>query len=452
MQKALDWVKENQDSIVENIKEFLRIPSISTDPAFKENILEAANWVKKNFERIGLESKLIETPGSPVVFAQTKVDPNKPTVLVYFHYDVQPAGDESLWKYPPFEPEVIEDRIYGRGTNDNKMAGLISTVALEAILKTGEELPVNFKFCIEGEEEISSPNVGKAVEENKELFDCDYVLLSDGTMLGEDSPSIELGYRGIVYLQFKVSIGSKDLHSGQAGGVVKNANNEIVKILASLKDKDGRITVPGIYDEVVLPSKEEIESWKQIDVSPEQRKNDNCVYELDEGEKGFSLLERNWSRPCLDINGVWGGYTGEGAKTVIPNEAFAKVSIRLVPDQDPEKIAKQLTDYLKSFENPGLKVEVQWVHSAPPFLTEANNPIFDKAKGAFKEVFGKEALFIRSGGTIGLLNDLDRILQKPILFIDVRSPDEDLHAPNEFLRLKNFWRGVEVCLRLFEKI
>jgi acetylornithine deacetylase/succinyl-diaminopimelate desuccinylase-like protein len=452
MEKALNWVNSNQQSIIANIKELLSIPSISAEPEFKNDVLKAAEWVKANFERMGLETKMIETVGYPVVFAQTKQDPNKPTVLIYFHYDVQPTGEASLWETAAFEPTEKEGKIFGRGSTDDKMQGLIHATALEAIINSGEELPVNFKFCIEGEEEISSPNVGNIVKENKELFDCDYIIISDGPMMTPDLPSIEVGARGIVYTQIKVTTGTKDLHSGQFGGYVKNANLELAKILANLKDENGKINIAGFYDDVDSPTEDELKAWKAIPKSLESYKEDSGVFALDEGEKGFSLTERNWSRPCVEVNGIWGGFIGEGTKTVIPFDAHAKVSFRIVPNQDPEKVLKQFEAFLQQFNTEGVKVEIEFAEKAPAFLAEPADPVFKKATETYGEVFGTEALLIRTGGTIGLLADLKEAFGKPILLLSFGSPDENMHAPNEFMRLSNFWRGVEVSIRLLHKI
>ncbi len=451
MKEALKWVKQNHDEILGNIQSLLKIPSISAQKDNAEDVLKAAQWVKSNFERIGLETKLLQTPGYPVVFASTKNDPTKPTVLCYFHYDVQPAGEESLWQYGAFEPTVFDNKVYSRGSTDDKMQGLIHTIALEAMLNSGNELPVNFKFCIEGEEEISSPNVGKVLEDHKDLFDCDYVLISDGPMVSPDMPSIEVGARGIVYTQIRISVGTKDLHSGQFGGYVKNANFELAKILSKLKDDDGKICIPGFYDGILLPSPEELKSWSEINKTEEEYQTDAGVYALDKGEIGYSLLERNWSRPTLDINGIWGGATGEGAKTVIPFEARAKLSMRLVPGQETDDIIIKFEQFLKTFESTGLKVDVEFTHSAPAFLASPDDSVFEKARLAYEEVYGVKALLLRTGGSIGLLADIKRLFNKPILLMNFGSPDENMHAPNEFMRLSNFWKGIEVSLRLWEK-
>jgi acetylornithine deacetylase/succinyl-diaminopimelate desuccinylase-like protein len=325
-------------------------------------------------------------------------------------------------------------------------------IAIEALVQTGEELPVNFKFCIEGDEERGSPHVVSTIEANKELFSCDYFIHSDGTHLTEDMPSIELGCRGIIYTQIRVSTGTKDLHSGEFGGYVKNANLELARIVSSLKDHEGRITIPNFYDDVLTPNQKELDSWNEIPLSEEERRNTASVYQLDSGEKGYSLIERNWSRPALDINGIWGGYISEGSKTIIPFESRAKISMRLVPNQNPQKILDSFKEYLKSFENEGLKVELEWSESARPFLIDAGDPAFNKLEEAYMETFGTKAYYVRTGGTIGLLTGVQEALKAPILSINGRTPDEDIHAPNEFLRLKNFWRGIEVSLRFFEKM
>lgn len=452
MQKAIEWVKENQENILDSIKSFLRIPSISAETDHESDVIAAAEWVKQNFERMGLETKFLPTQGYPIIYAATKIDPAKPTVLCYFHYDVQPEGNDLQWQYGAFEPTVFDDKLFGRGTTDDKMQGLIHAVALEAMLNSGEDLPVNFKFCIEGEEEISSPYVGQVLEENKELLACDYIVISDGPMLSSDTPSMEVGARGIVYTQIRVSVGVKDMHSGQFGGYVKNANLELVHILSQLKDSQGRVTIPGFYDGIISPTEEERKSWEIIDKPESDFVTDAGVFALDEGEKGYSLYERNWSRPTLDINGIWGGFTGEGAKTVIPFEARAKVSMRLVPGQDKDDIVRKFSEYLESFESEGVKVEVEWVEKAAPFLASPDDPVFERAREAYQEVYGKKALLLRTGGTIGLLADFQRLFEKPILMMNFGSPDENMHAPNEFMRIDNFWRGIEVSLKLWNKL
>jgi acetylornithine deacetylase/succinyl-diaminopimelate desuccinylase-like protein len=452
MEKALAWVKNNETQILENVKELLRIPSISAEKEFKEEVLKASQWVKANFERIGLETKLFETSGYPVVFAQTSINSNKPTVLIYFHYDVQPAGDEKLWNTPPFEPTENERRLWGRGTTDDKMQGLIHTVALEALMNSGEELPVNFKFCIEGEEEVSSPHVMDIVKENADLFRADYIVISDGPMLSSTLPSMEVGARGILYTQIKLSIGEKDMHSGQFGGYVKNANFELIRLINSLKDIDNKVTIPGFYSDIIPPTEAELESWNSISLTEEDYKKDAGVYTLDEGEVGYSLLERNWARPTCEVNGIWGGFTGEGAKTVIPNQSHAKISFRLVPGQDPKKILEEFKGWLKAQETEGIKIEVEWTEMAPAFLASPSDPVFEKARDAYAEVYGTKALLVRTGGTIGLLAGLHELYRVPVLLMNFGQPDENMHAPNENMGLDNFWKGIEVSLRLWHKL
>lgn len=452
MHKALEWVNQNQTAMLENVKELLRIPSVSAEKNCREDVLKAAKWVENNFKRIGLETKLFQTNGYPVVFAQTKPDSTKPTVLCYFHYDVQPAGEEKLWKTLPFEPTELEGRVWGRGTTDDKMQGLIHTVALEAMINSGEELPVNFKFCIEGEEEISSPHVMDVVKANKDIFAADYIVISDGPMLSSKIPSMEVGARGILYTQIRVSIGNKDMHSGQFGGYVKNANFELIRIINALKDIDGKVTIPGFYSGIIPPTETELEGWSSIALTDEDYKKDAGVYSLDSGETGYSLLERNWTRPTCEVNGFWGGFTGEGAKTVIPHEAHAKISFRLVPGQNPEKILEEFKGWLKAQENEGLKIELEWSEMAPAFLASPEDPIFEKAQEAYGEVYGVKALLTRTGGTIGLLAGLNELYGVPVLLMNFGLPDENMHAPNESMSLNNFWKGIEVSLRLWEKL
>lgn len=449
MNQAQKWIQNHKNEILNIVKDFLEIPSISSDPRFKSNVLEAAEWVQKNFVRLGLETRLLETEGYPVIFAQTKINPEKKTVLCYFHYDVQPAGDENLWKFGAFHPTEEENRLYGRGTTDDKMQGLIHTFALEAMLNSSEDLPVNFKFCIEGEEEISSPHVVRVLEENKELFNHDYMIISDGYMSNPNQPMIEVGARGIVYTQIKVTTGGKDLHSGQWGGIVRNANFELIKLISRLKDVNGKVTIPHFYEDIIDPTLNEQENWKALSITKKDYIDASEVFALDTGEKGYSLIERNWSRPTLEVNGIWGGHTGEGTKTVIPCEAHAKVSMRLVPGQNPKKILELYKHYLESLVPEGVVVEVEWSEMAPAFLALPNDPIFDKARLACEKAYGTKGVLTRTGGTIGMLTGVKEIFNKPILLMNFGTSDENAHAPNEFMRLSNFWRGIETSLNLW---
>ncbi len=452
MEKALAWVQENKDYILSDIRELLSIPSISAESKHKDDVLAASEWVKRKFEALGMEAQVFQTKGHPVVYGQTAQDPNKKTVLVYFHYDVQPEGNEAEWKTKPFEPTLEDGKMYGRGTTDDKMQGMIHAYALEALSKSGEAVPVNFKFVIEGEEEVSSPNVMDVIEANADLMKCDYIVISDGPMLSETQPSMEVGARGILYTQLRVTIGEKDMHSGQFGGYVKNANMELAKIISKLKDEDGKITVPGFYDGIIDPTPEELEGWKQLPVTDEQNRSDAGVFELDEGEKGYSLFERNWSRPTLEVNGMWGGFTGEGAKTVIPYEARAKISMRLVPGQDPADILEKFEKHVILLAPSGVKVELEWHEKAPAFLASPDDPVFGMAQDAYEEVYGTKALLVRTGGTIGLLAGLKRVFDKPVLLMNFGCPDEGMHAPNEFMRVDNVMRGIETSLRLWNKL
>lgn len=452
MQKALEWIIINKENILSLVQELLSIPSISAETEHRNDVITAAQWVKSNFERLGLEAMLFETKGYPVVFAQTAINPAKPTVLCYFHYDVQPVGEITLWKYNPFKPTVEEGKMFARGSTDDKMQGLVHIFALEALIKSGEELPVNFKFCIEGEEEISSPHVMDVVKANKDLFLADYIIISDGPMLTPDKPSMEVGARGILYTQIRLTTGKKDLHSGQFGGIVKNANLELMKIVTKLKNENGQITIPGFYDGIVKPSEEELESWQHADVSPEEHVKNAEVFALDSGEEGFSLQQRNWTRPTMEVNGMWGGFMGEGAKTVIPHEAYAKISFRLVPGQDPNLILEKFKGYLEEITPSGVNIEVEWTEMAPAFYASPDEPVFELAREAYEEVYGTKALLLRTGGTIGLLTELKNLYGVPVLLMNFGSPDENMHAPNEFMRVENFFRGIEVSLRLWYKL
>ncbi len=452
MEKSLKWAQNNQPAIIEQLKSLLRIPSISTDNYHKKDIMKAAEWVKTFFESLGLETQTLEGSGNPIVFAQTEQDPKKPTVLFYFHYDVQPSGDETLWTYGAFEPREHNGRLYGRGTADDKMQGLVHGFALQSMIESGEELPVNMKFCIEGEEEISSPNFEQTVKKYKDLIAHDYMIISDGYMPHPDKPNIETGSRGIIYSQIKVSIGNKDLHSGQFGGVVKNANHELARLITLLKDHNGKITIPGFYDDILSPSEAEYENWKRHPALAEEYLDSGETFSLDEGEKGYSLEERNWSRPTMEVNGMWGGFIEKGAKTVIPCEAFAKISFRIVPGQNPDRIIESYRAHLSQLAQEGVQVELQWADKASAFVVDTTDPIFGKVQDAITETFQTEAALSRTGGTIGMLSGVHAFFQKPIVLLNFGCADENAHSPNEFMRLKNFWRGIETSIRLMHKI
>ncbi len=438
------YLSEHRNEHIETLQKFLRFQSISTLPEHRDDVRKCAEFLADELRQLGFEHvELMTTPGHPVVYADWMHAPGKPTVLVYGHYDVQPVDPLELWDTPPFEPTVRNNQIYARGSSDDKGQVWMHLKAFEALLKTTGTLPVNVKFCIEGEEEIGSRHLPALLEQNADKFAADVIVISDTTMLGSDRPSVCYGLRGLTSLQIDVKGANSDLHSGLYGGGVQNAVHALVQLLNSLHDENGKILVEGFYDDVQPLTKDEKKAYQALSFDEEQVRKDLGVPELF-GEAGYSYLERVWARPTLEINGIYGGFQGEGTKTVIPNEAHAKITCRLVPDQDPVKIQDLIEQHVQKHRPPGVTVSVQRFDAGRPYVTPFHHPAIQWASKAYEKAYGVPAAFTRMGGSIGVVEAFDRILKAPVVLMGFALSDENFHAPNEHFSLDNFDKGMRV--------
>ncbi len=450
MSNVQNYIDENIKTFEEELFELLRIPSISTDSKHKGDVKEAAKFLINQLEEIGLDNvQLHETPGHPIITAERLPHDDQPTVLIYGHYDVQPSDPDDLWKTPPFEPTVIDGRVYARGASDDKGQSFTHIKSVQSYLKTGNELPVNVKFILEGEEEIGSPNLIPFIKKNKDLLSCDMVLISDTAMFGEDQPSITYGLRGLAYMEVHVTGPNRDLHSGLYGGAVENPANVLCEIISKLKDEDGVIQIDGFYDDVEPLTPEMREAYKALPFDEEAYKKSIGLKAV-HGEKGYSTLERASARPSLDVNGLWSGYQGEGAKTVLPATAGAKVSMRLVPDQDPDKIAELFTKKIESLAPDTVDVEVVSHHGGYPVVIDLDYYGLKAAAKAFGDVYDKEVLFSREGGSIPIVADFKKVLGVNSILMGFGLNKDALHSPNESFSLKDFHRGIKTSARFFE--
>ncbi|MFA5444354.1 MAG: dipeptidase [Bacteroidales bacterium] len=449
MSEIKDFIKKNSPRFVEELNKLIRIPSVSSQNEHKEDMHKCAQqYVVSLMEAGADEAFVFPTTGHPVVFAQKIIDPEKPTVLVYGHYDVQPIDPVELWKSPPFEPEIRDGAIYARGADDDKGQSFMHVKAFEYLVSTGQ-LPCNVKFLIEGEEEIGSPSLGAWARENKELLACDVILVSDTTMISEEVPSINTGMRGLAYVEVKVTGPDKDLHSGHYGGAITNPINTLCSMIAQLIDEKGRITVKGFYDDVVELSDADRAMLARAPFNLEHYKKSINVGDVT-GEAGYSTLERTGIRPCLDVNGIWGGYTGEGAKTVLPSYACAKISMRLVPNQDHRKIARLFTEHFKSLAPASVKVEVIEHHGGQGFLAPISSRVYKAAAKAVGEVYGIEPVPSRGGGSIPILAELEGILNAPPLLMGFGLERDTIHSPNESFLLSQFHKGIESIILFYK--
>jgi len=450
MSKVQDYIDSHKGHFKEELFELLRIPSISTNSEHKKDVLDAARYLVDRLNDLDLDRvELFETDGNPIVFAELITDDSKPTVLVYGHYDVQPPDPINKWDTPPFEPTVRDGDIYARGASDDKGQSFTHVKALEAYRKTGTEFPVNIKFIFEGEEEIGSPHLVPFIKEHKEMLECDMVLISDTAMFAEDTPSITYGLRGLAYMEVDVVGPNRDLHSGVYGGAVDNPANVLANIITKLKDDNGVIQVPGFYEDVVQLNEEEREEYKKLPFNEEAFMS-NLGLDALNGEKGYSTLERTSARPSLDVNGLWGGYQGEGAKTVLPSEAGAKISMRLVPDQDPKEIARLFKEYVESLAPETVEVTVSEHHGGQPAITDLSFYGLQAAAEAFKDVYDKEPLFTREGGSIPIVADFEDVLGAQSILMGFGLNSDAIHSPNEKFALKDFYRGIATSARFFE--
>jgi acetylornithine deacetylase/succinyl-diaminopimelate desuccinylase-like protein len=443
MADVQEYIDKNIEKFQEQLFELLRIPSISTSHEHKSDVLKAATFLQQELDNIGMELvQLYETEGHPIVYAEKCPHDNRPTVLIYGHYDVQPPDPVDLWLTPPFEPSIKNNRVYARGASDDKGQSFTHIKSVESYLKTGNELPVNVKFLLEGEEEIGSPNLVPFITEHKDMLECDMVLISDTAMFGENQPSITYGLRGLTYMEVEVKGPNRDLHSGVYGGTVENPANALAEIISKLIDDDGFIQIPGFYDDVIPLSEADREAYSQLPFDEEA-----YIQELDikkvHGEKGFSTLERASARPSLDVNGLWSGYQGEGAKTVLPAKAGAKISMRLVPDQDPKKIAELFRKYIESITPETVSVQVTEHHGGHPVVVDLEFYGLQAAADAFKKIYQKEVLFSREGGSIPIVADFKKVLGVNSILMGFGLTKDSLHSPNESFSLQDFHRGIK---------
>ncbi len=442
MEQVLNFINENKTRFLEELKEYLRIPSISTLEESKDAIYKCAGFIENELKRIGIpKTEIFETKGHPIVYGELIVDKTLPTVLIYGHYDVQPVDPIEEWRTNPFEPEIIDGKIYARGANDNKGQNFVHIKAVESYIKTAGKPPVNVKFIFEGEEEIGSTNLYTFIKEKSALLKCDAILISDTSLYDKDIPTINYGLRGLCYMEVEVTGPDRDLHSGSFGGAVANPINELAKIIAKLQDKNGKVTIPNFYKDVLKLTKAEKENIVNLKFNDKKFAKEYKVKEL-QGEAGFSTLERIWARPTLDCNGIFGGFTGKGAKTVLPSKATAKISMRLVPNQDPGKIAKEFKKYVESLAPKSVKIHVTSMHGGFPVVIPMDNPVVIAASKAVEKAFKKKTVFTREGGSIPIVVEFVKILKAPTILMGLGLDTDDIHSPNEHFLIKNFEYGL----------
>ena len=436
------YLETNKQRFLDELLELLRIPSVSADSQFKDDVRRAAEFVRDKLTAAGLDkATLYETPGHPVVYAEKMVNSNLPTVLVYGHYDVQPADPYELWESPPFEPTIRNERIYARGACDDKGQFYMHVKAIEAMMAT-DGLPCNVKVMIEGEEEIGSDHLGTFVVQNRDMLKADVILISDTSILSNETPSLETGLRGLSYVEVQVTGANRDLHSGVYGGGVANPINVLCNMIASLHDEQGRIAIPGFYDNVIDLSSGERAELAKAPFDLDEYKRDLSINDV-LGEAGYSTMERTSIRPTLDVNGIWGGYTGEGAKTVLPSKASAKISMRLVPNQTPDEITTLFTNHFKSIAPSGVTVQVKPHHGGMPYVTPVDSVEFEAASKAFEDAWGKKPIPTRGGGSIPITALFEQELGIKSILMGFGLDSDALHSPNESYGLFNFYKGIE---------
>lgn len=455
MNETQKFINEHKQRFLDELLELLKIPSVSADPAFNQDVLNTADKVAEFLKAAGADNvEICETTGYPVVYGEKMVDPSKPTVLVYGHYDVQPADPIELWESGPFEPVIKkteihpEGAIFARGSADDKGQFFMHVKAFEAMNKSGE-LPCNVKFMIEGEEEVGSPSLGEFVRNNKEKLKNDIILISDTEIISKEQPSISVGLRGLSYVEVEVKGADLDMHSGVYGGAVPNPLNVLSRMIAKLHDDDGRITIPGFYDDVKELSPKDKADLDKIPFDLEAYKKSIGIADI-QGEKGYSTIERASVRPTLDVNGLWGGYIGKGAKTVIPSHAYAKISMRLVPDQDPDKITQLFADYFPTLAPSSVEVVVKPHHGGHSYVLPTSDKGFIAAKKAMTQTFGKEALASRGGGSIPIVALFEKELGTKSVLMGFGLNSDVIHSPNEHFGLFNFYKGIETIPYFFQ--
>jgi acetylornithine deacetylase/succinyl-diaminopimelate desuccinylase-like protein len=450
---TIEYARANQDRFLAELVEFLSIPSVGAQPEHKPDIERAAAWLRDRLLAAGFcQAEVMPTTGHPVVYAEwLAAGPNAPTLLVYGHYDVQPPDPLGEWATPPFKPTVLGDDLFARGASDDKGQLYAHVKAVDAFKETQGTPPVNVKCIFEGEEEIGSPSLEPFIHEHADLLAADVAVISDSHMLDENTPAIAYALRGLVYIEVAVTGPDHDLHSGVYGGAVLNPINALCRMIAKLQDEDGHIAIPGFYDRVrALDTEERAELAK----APFDRQAwlEEAGVKADWGEAEYTIVERTTARPTLDVNGIWGGYTEAGSKTVLPSQAFAKLSMRLVPDQDPAQVKQLIRDYLARIAPPQVSVEVRDLHSGDGAIVRRDSPAMRAAFGAYAEVFGKEPILIREGGSIPVVATFQKVLGIETILMGFGLPDDRLHSPNEKFHLPNFYRGIETVIRFMAKM
>lgn len=446
-----EYLDAQREAFEEELCELLRIPSVSADSNHRQDVERAANWMADKFRSLNLSTELVQTPGHPIVYAESEAVPESPTVLVYGHYDVQPPDPLEEWISPPFTPTRRDGNIYARGATDDKGQMLTHVLSAQARLETSGRLPIQLKFLIEGEEEVGSENLNQILADRRDSLSCDVVVISDTSQFARGQPAITYGLRGIAYFELHVSGPKQDLHSGTFGGAVTNPVNALTRMLAFLVDADGRIQVPEFYDDVVPLADREREQFASLPFRESSFMSQIGVTAVS-GEAGYSTLERRWARPTFDVHGVSGGYQGEGAKTVLPARASAKFSFRLVPNQDPHAIAKNLRQFLEANCPPGVEFELEEMHGAPGFVVPLDSPFVAAAAQAIERGFGRSPVFIREGGSIPIVNQFSEHLKADTLLLGWGLDDDNTHSPNEKFCLADFHRGIKSSAHLWSEL
>lgn len=449
---AVEYACKNHPRFLEELKALLRIPSISTLPENAGDCRRTAESIAAELKRIGMHNvRLLETEGHPLVYADWLHAAGKPTVLVYGHYDVQPIDPLDEWLTPPFEPAERDGNLYARGSADDKGQVYMHVKALESLLATGGSLPLNVRILLEGDEEVGGEGIAAYVASKPADLKADFALVSDTEMFAPGLPTLCVGLRGMIYTEIEARGAKNDLHSGMYGGAAPNPLIALAQIIARLKDEQGHILIPGFYDDIIPPSGAEIKAWRSLPFDEEHYRTAEVGCPQLVGESGFSVLERTWARPTLDVHGMPGGFTGAGAKTVIPAKALAKVSMRLVPGMTPAKAFEQYKKYVKQIAPAGIELDVRLIHSGDPCLISVDNPYVQAATRALHEVWQRDTVFIRSGGSIPIVGDFDRYLGIPSVMMGFGLPDDNIHAPNEKFKLQNFELGIRSIIRFMEE-
>jgi acetylornithine deacetylase/succinyl-diaminopimelate desuccinylase-like protein len=451
---AVSYAQQNQQRFLGELKDLLRIPSVSTAPEHKDDVRRAAEFVANGLRSAAMENvEIIPTKGHPLIYADWLHAPGKPTVLCYAHYDVQPPDPLNEWTTPPFEPTERNGNIYARGAVDDKGQLWMEIKALEALMRGhGGKLPLNVKVLFEGEEEVGGESIAAYMRKEKGKLKADFALVCDTELFAPDLPTLCVGLRGLIYTEIEARGAMTDLHSGMYGGAAPNPFFALIEVISKLKDAKGKVLIPGFYSKVKAPTKAELKAWKRLPFNEEHYRKTEVGSKILTGEPGYSVLYRTWARPTLEVHGMPGGFTAAGAKTVIPAKASAKVSMRLVPNQDPDDILKKYTKFVKKLTPKGIELNIKVYSKGPACVVDTNNRFIKPATEALHEVFKKNTVFIRSGGSIPVVTDFQEALKIPSVMMGFGLPDDNLHAPNEKFHIPNFYRGIESIIRFFEKV